>query len=59
MTGDATLFTRADEIEDAWEIVDPMLEYWSKGGTPGGYEAETWGPRAADDLLSVRRWHNP
>ncbi|MBW3594067.1 MAG: glucose-6-phosphate dehydrogenase [Actinobacteria bacterium] len=59
MLGDATLFTRADEIEEAWEIVDPMLQYWSKGGTPGAYKPGTWGPRAAEDLLGTRRWHNP
>jgi len=59
MLGDATLFTRADEIEEAWEIVDPLLEYWSKGGTPGTYASGTWGPRSADDLVSTKRWHNP
>ena len=59
MLGDATLFTRADEIEEAWEIVEPMLGYWSKGGTPGLYKAGTWGPRSADELLGGRRWHNP
>ena len=59
MLGDATLFTRADEIEEAWGIVDPMLTYWSKGGTPGTYKTGTWGPSAADDLLDHRRWHNP
>lgn len=59
MLGDATLFTRADEIEEAWEIVDPLLEYWAKGGTPGTYEAGTWGPRSAEELLGPRRWHNP
>ena len=59
MLGDATLFTRADEIEEAWGIVDPMLAYWSKGGTPGTYKTGTWGPAAADDLLGHRRWHNP
>lgn len=59
MQGDATLFTRADEIEEAWEIVDPMLTFWSKGGAPGTYKAGTWGPRSADEILGSRRWHNP
>ena len=59
MLGDATLFTRADEIEQAWEIVDPMLAYWSKGGAPGTYKPGTWGPRSSEDLLGGRRWHNP
>ena len=30
MRGDATLFTRDDEVEAAWRIVDPILEAWSK-----------------------------
>ena len=59
MVGDATLFTRADEIEEAWGIVDPMLEYWSRGGTPGAYEPGSWGPRSADEMMGTRRWHNP
>lgn len=59
MLGDATLFTRADEIEEAWEIVGPMLAYWTKGGTPGTYPPGSWGPTSADELLGDRRWHNP
>ncbi|MDQ3915995.1 MAG: glucose-6-phosphate dehydrogenase [Actinomycetota bacterium] len=58
MLGDATLFTRADEIEEAWEIVDPILRYWSGGGRPGPYAPGTWGPASADELLrrDGRRW---
>ena len=58
MLGDATLFTRADEIEQAWEIVDPVLAYWSGGGRPGTYAPGTWGPPSSDDLLrgDGRRW---
>jgi glucose-6-phosphate 1-dehydrogenase len=61
MLGDATLFTRSDEIEEAWEIVDPIQEHWSRGGRPGLYEEGSWGPRAADDLLrhEGRSWRNP
>ena len=61
MLGDATLFARADEIEQAWEIVDPMLEYWSHGGKPGAYPDGSWGPPAADELLrhDGRAWHDP
>ena len=33
MVGDATLFIRTDEVEQAWQIVDPFLEAWSE---PGG-----------------------
>ena len=54
MRGDLTLFTRADEVERAWEIVAPLLD-----GTvePAPYEAGSWGPEAADDLIAPRRWH--
>lgn len=52
MCGDATLFIRADEVEQAWKIVDPYLEAWSE---PGGglhfYPSGTWGPHPADLLL--------
>lgn len=61
MIGDMTLFTRADEIEEAWSIVDPILEYWRRGGRPSAYEAGSWGPDAADELLrrEDHAWRNP
>jgi glucose-6-phosphate 1-dehydrogenase len=58
MLGDATLFARADEVEEEWEIIDPILEYWSRGGTPAKYKPGSWGPRSADELLGGRRWVN-
>jgi glucose-6-phosphate 1-dehydrogenase len=67
MLGDASLFTRADEVEAAWAIVTPIHGIWShwdlevthgarRGGevVEGGvqpYEAGTWGPVAADRLI--------
>jgi glucose-6-phosphate 1-dehydrogenase len=53
MIGDPTLFTRSDEVEMAWEIIDPVLEYWDKHPeTPLlTYPAGTWGPKEADSLL--------
>ncbi|MDQ4024834.1 MAG: glucose-6-phosphate dehydrogenase [Actinomycetota bacterium] len=61
MLGDATLFTRADEIEEAWEIVEPVLKHWSGGGRPGSYAPGTWGPASADELARKdgRRWRDP
>ena len=62
MIGDATLFIRADEVEQAWRIVDPYLQAWSE---PGGglhfYPAGTWGPHIADLLLerSGDTWRTP
>ncbi|HVF52296.1 MAG TPA: glucose-6-phosphate dehydrogenase [Actinomycetota bacterium] len=61
MLGDATLFTRADEIEEAWEVVEPLLEHWSQGGRPGSYDSSSWGPVSAEELprRDGRRWKNP
>ena len=59
MLGDATLFARADEIEEAWEIVDPILRFWEGGGRPGSYASGSWGPRAAEELLEgARHWRD-
>ncbi|MFN2388583.1 MAG: glucose-6-phosphate dehydrogenase [Actinomycetota bacterium] len=62
MLGDATLFARVDEIEQAWAIVDPLLDHWRRGGRPGLYAAkDSWGPAAADELTARdgRRWRPP
>ncbi|HET7481902.1 MAG TPA: glucose-6-phosphate dehydrogenase [Actinomycetota bacterium] len=59
MLGDATLFMRSDEIEQAWEIMDPVLQYWGRGGTPATYKPGSWGPRSANEILDGRRrWFN-
>ena len=52
MRGDATLFTRNDEVEAQWRICDPIVQAWAQ--TPGrcrNIEAGSQGPREADDLL--------
>jgi glucose-6-phosphate 1-dehydrogenase len=53
MIGDPTLFTRSDEVEMAWEIIDPVLEYWDKHPDTSlpTYPAGSWGPKEADKLL--------
>ena len=60
LLGDASLFTRADEVEEAWSIVDPIVEAWAEMPAPDlpNYESGTWGPETADDLLARdgRRW---
>ena len=60
MLGEATLFTRSDEIEHAWSLIDPVLETWADDPSIPvcAYEAGTWGPKEADDLLERdgRRW---
>jgi glucose-6-phosphate 1-dehydrogenase len=52
MLGDATLFTRSDEVDEQWALVDAIVAAW-KRDRPSfpNYEAGTWGPRTADDLL--------
>src|ERR1700719_634559 len=55
MSGDATLFARADEVEEAWEFIDPIEEAWvAKENAPQLFEypAGSWGPEAADELLA-------
>jgi glucose-6-phosphate 1-dehydrogenase len=54
MQGDASLFARADEIELAWGLIDPILAAWEQPGAPRlvGYEAGTWGPPEADEFLA-------
>ncbi|MDG1573485.1 glucose-6-phosphate dehydrogenase [Robiginitalea sp. M366] len=62
MQGDATLYARADEVEAAWEFVDPILDYWKHGkDVPTyGYTAGMWGPRNADDMFEgPHYWRNP
>jgi glucose-6-phosphate 1-dehydrogenase len=52
MRGDPTLFTRADEIEEQWLLVDSIVAAWQRD-RPGfpNYAAGTWGPPSADDLI--------
>jgi len=55
MGGDATLFARRDEVEEAWSFIDPIEEAWhAKNDAPElyFYPAGSWGPEAADDLLA-------
>ncbi len=72
MRGDATLFDRADSVEAAWALVDPILDAWQQPPTSGkaagaphpvfpNYAAGTWSPREADELMERdgRRWRNP
>jgi glucose-6-phosphate 1-dehydrogenase len=53
LLGDASLFTRADEVEAAWSIVTPVIEAWAEMPAPDfpNYAAGTWGPEAAERLL--------
>ncbi|MCS6960023.1 MAG: glucose-6-phosphate dehydrogenase [Pseudanabaenaceae cyanobacterium SKYGB_i_bin29] len=61
MLGDQTLFTRADEVEAAWQLVTPALNAWDIPTDPNSiplYEAGTWGPKEAEELINRdgRQW---
>ena len=63
MVGDPTLFIRSDEVDQAWQIVQPILDTWH-GDRPvplAGYAAGTWGPKQADQLIERdgRQWRTP
>ena len=59
MLGDATLFTRSDEIEEQWALVDAIVAFWQRDRPSyPNYAAGTWGPAASDELLhrDARSW---
>jgi glucose-6-phosphate 1-dehydrogenase len=61
MRGDATLFTRADEVEAQWAFIDPIRHGWAAFDAPvEPYEAGSWGPAKADLLLvPPDTWRRP
>lgn len=60
LQGDASLFTRSDEIELAWSLIDPILAGWKTKQAPvlAFYECGSWGPGNADDFIRAdgREW---
>jgi glucose-6-phosphate 1-dehydrogenase len=54
LNGDASLFTRSDQIELAWQLMDPILAGWAASDAPplAIYEPGSWGPAEADDFLA-------
>jgi len=61
LTGDGTLFSRSDEVEESWEIVEPILQAWKDRFSIGRYRAGTWDIPAMDTLTRdcVGGWHTP
>ncbi|MCU1770012.1 MULTISPECIES: glucose-6-phosphate dehydrogenase [unclassified Pseudomonas] len=59
LTGDQTLFQRADNIENGWRAVQPFLDAWQQDASVQSYAAGEDGPQAANDLLTRdgRVWH--
>src|SRR5205814_1890428 len=57
MEGDSTHFTRQDNVEETWRIVQPLIE---KPPEAQPYKPGTWGPPAADDLIGrYGPWREP
>jgi glucose-6-phosphate 1-dehydrogenase len=52
--GNATLFMRADQVEAAWEIIEPILEAWQNRPPVDfpNYAPGTWGPEEAEALIA-------
>ncbi len=62
MKGDQSLFARADGTEATWAVVDPIIKGWeAQKSVVHSYMPGSWGPKAADELLSKdgRRWRRP
>jgi glucose-6-phosphate 1-dehydrogenase len=61
LLGDATLFSRADEIEESWRIVAPILDAWGQRLSIRRYRAGSWDVPDVDPLFAgcVGGWHKP
>lgn len=60
LNGDAALFTRSDEIEASWRLIDPVIKGWALPDAPpmATYPRGSWGPQEAEALLAAdsRHW---
>jgi len=61
LSGDATLFSRADEVEESWQIIDPILKAWEDKLSINRYQAGSWDIEGMDELFSECElgWHKP
>ena len=61
LTGDATLFSRGDEVEESWSIIEPILNEWKDRISVERYKAGTWNVPDMDALFTdcVGGWHKP
>lgn len=59
INGDQTLFMRADQVETAWELIMPILNYWEKNKEQNfpNYSADSWGPENAEALIAKDGYH--
>ena len=56
LRGDAGLFTRDEAVEEAWRVVDPVLDLPTPVET---YESGSWGPASARGMVAGEQWHDP
>lgn len=60
IVGDSTLFARADEVENSWRILTPVLKHWAENSPKEfpNYEAGSWGPKIAEEMMAKegRSW---
>ncbi len=61
LLGEPSLFPVNEEVELAWEILDPVLDNWNEHGKPEPYAAGTWGPASSFEMLrrTGREWRRP
>jgi glucose-6-phosphate 1-dehydrogenase len=61
LLGEPSLFPVNEEVELAWEVLDPVLDNWAEQGRPDPYEAGIWGPASAFEMLrrTGREWRRP
>lgn len=61
LLGEPSLFPVNDEVELAWDVLDPVLDHWAAHGKPEPYEAGTWGPASSFEMLrrTGREWRRP
>lgn len=59
ISGDQTLFMRADQVEIAWEVIMPILNYWENNRMSNfpNYPADSWGPENAEALIAKDGYH--
>ena len=59
MMGDQTLFMRGDQVEEAWQILMPVLKSWTNKISLNfpNYSADSWGPELAEALIARDGFH--
>jgi glucose-6-phosphate 1-dehydrogenase len=61
LLGEPPLFPRHEEVELAWQILDPVERWWARHGPPEQYASGGWGPQSSHDLMARdgRQWRIP